>query len=342
MSNFQYFGGLEGGATHSKFVLYRSDGQVVARSEGEGTNQWLIGLDECCRRIHRMLLAAKETAKLDGGVQLKAVGLSMSGADEKESQEKLIKHIKDYYKEDYEEVFVASDTMGALFTATPDGGIVLIAGTGSNCQLINPDNTMRRCGGWGHLIGDEGSAYWITQLALKRLFDHDDSLNISNHNVECVRKIMHEYFQIKQNSGMLQYLYSNFEKSKIAGMCKHIAKGAEDGDDLCIDVFAEAGKVLAKHIIAVEPSIQQSLLTGKGGLHVVTVGSVWKSWKFLKPGFVEVMKRDRTDRRIHEVTLLALKQPASVGAASLGARAAKTSLPMDYDVNAEVFFHEKF
>jgi hypothetical protein len=48
----------------------------------------------------------------------------MSGADEKESQEQLIKHIKEQYKDDYEEVFVASDTWGALFTATPDGNIV--------------------------------------------------------------------------------------------------------------------------------------------------------------------------------------------------------------------------
>ncbi|KAK3579705.1 hypothetical protein CHS0354_031226 [Potamilus streckersoni] len=98
----------------------------------------------------------------------------------------------------------------------------------------------------------------------------------------------------------------------------------------------------AKHIVALKSKIHKSLLHCQGGLHVVCMGSVWKSWELLEKGFLEVLQSYPQNKRIKEISLLWLKQPASVGAASLGAKSTKFQLPMDFIANADCFFHKVF
>ncbi|XP_021355613.1 N-acetyl-D-glucosamine kinase-like [Mizuhopecten yessoensis] len=334
-STYEYFGGIEGGATHSKMVLFRSDGKVMAWTEGPSTNQWLVGQEECLKRVSQMVQEAKKIAGLDEDKPIKALGLAMSGADQKEAQQQIIDGMKSKYSQVSQNVAVSSDTNGSIATATATGGIVLIAGTGSNCQLVNPDGSTYRCGGWGHLIGDEGSAYWISQRAMKAYFDHEDNLHPLKCDVTFVRDTMLKYFKIEERNGLLHYLYTKFDKSFIAGLCKELAAGAtEKKDELCQQLFRDAGQILARHVLALEPKIDQKLL--EQGLSVVCVGSVWKSWDLMKQGFMKEI--ESRDHRIRHLSLCELKQSAAVGAAGIGATSVGSTLPLDYAANASVFF----
>jgi glucosamine kinase len=66
-----------------------------------------------------------------------------------------------------EEIVVHADATIALDDAFVDGaGILLIAGTGSIAYGRGPTGAVARCGGWGNVAGDEGSAFWIGRRAL--------------------------------------------------------------------------------------------------------------------------------------------------------------------------------
>ncbi|XP_077992249.1 N-acetyl-D-glucosamine kinase-like [Glandiceps talaboti] len=340
----EYFGGIEGGATHSKMVIMSSEGKVKAWSRGPSTNHWLIGIDECLNRIHNMVVDAKLTADIDLAIPLKSLGMSLSGGEQKEGQRKVIEGLKTTYPTISESYSMCTDTFGAIATASQSGGFVLISGTGSNCQLINPDGSVQGCGGWGHMLGDEGSAYWIAHKGVKIVFDEADNFQESPCDTSYVKKAMDDFFQITERHGILDHMYSKFNKSKFADFCVRLAEGArEQKDELCIWLFREAGKSLARHIVALGPKIDKSLLTAEGGLQVVCVGSVWKSWDLLKEGFLEGLKpRNEKDVEIEEISLLDLKESPAIGAAVIGAHDAGCKLNINYEANVDVFFHHKF
>ena len=65
------------------------------------------------------------------------------------------------------------------------------------------------------------------------------------------------------------------------------------GDELCIWLFREGGRQLGKHIRALSNNVSKELKEAEGGLNIVCVGSVWKSWELLKKGFLEGIKDER-------------------------------------------------
>jgi N-acetylglucosamine kinase-like BadF-type ATPase len=72
-------------------------------------------------------------------------------------------------------VLVVNDALIALVAGAKDApGIVIIAGTGSIVYGHNAGGEAARAGGWGHMIGDEGSGYWIGREALAAVMRASD------------------------------------------------------------------------------------------------------------------------------------------------------------------------
>lgn len=61
---------------------------------------------------------------------------------------------------------IGSDTQGSVAATSSNGGVTCIAGTGSNTLLVNPDGSKVQCGGWGYILGDEGSGRYIITVCI--------------------------------------------------------------------------------------------------------------------------------------------------------------------------------
>lgn len=329
MSEVMYFGGVEGGATHSNLTICDGTGKVVGTAKGLGTNHWTLGIEGCADRVLEMVRQAKDNAGIPQDRPLDSLGLTLSGCEQDSSNAELAARVREKNGCCARAIYVASDTAGSLYTGAPGGGMVVIAGTGSNALLRTPEGQQYGCGGWGYLLGDEGSAYWIAHRAVKVVFDDFDGLNPSPHSIHSVWEVIREHFDADTRADLLPHAYKHFNKPLFAAVTVKLAKLAYQGDALARHIFAEAGCSLAAHVIALAQH------TTVDRLRVVCVGSVWKSWDILKPGFLKELTRRRLQT---ELELVQLRVSSAMGAAWLAARHVNYELPRDDSAFCSVFY----
>lgn len=335
----KYFGGVQGGGTQSDAVILSASGEVVGQASGPGTNPWQVGFEQCVASISAMVAEAKRDAGLDPNQPLETLGMSLSGGEQPEAQKKIIEGLQTSHAHTSKHYHVCTDTFGSIATAFPNGGMVLISGTGSNCQLLNPGGDSPRCGGWGHMLGDEGSGYWIAHMAIKLVYDSEDGLAPAPYDITTVKTAIYEFFELKDRYDILDHLYGPaFRKSDVAAFCKPLAQLCRaTRDPLCLHIFHQAGLALGGHIHALIPKTDKSLLTQPGGLHIVAEGSVLSQcWDMLKEGFLEALEDEKL-----EFTIVILRVSSAVGAAALGAKEGGASLSQDFSSYTTTLFHYK-
>lgn len=340
MSTRPHYGGIDGGGSHSNLIVCNADGRIVANVTGPSTNHWQIGILECARRIADMVAEAKQSAGLADDVPLRTLGLSLSGCGTESVNTQLEMELRKSFANVADSYVVCVDTLGSVAASSPIGGLVLIAGTGSNAMLRNPDGRTYDCGGWGYLLGDEGSAFWIAHRAVKTVIDHLDGMERCAYDVQPVWRLVREHFGVATSKDMLEHCYGRFDKASYAKLCRllAVAASAEEADPLCVQLFREAGECLAKSTVALLPRVSVDLVRPENGgtLNVVCVGSVWKSWPLLRDGYNSVIERRASDWVQYDLRLIRLTQPVAMGAVYMAVDAAGEIVPRDYENNYRV------
>ena len=135
----------------------------------------LLGVPKVADLLVSLFHAAKVSAGIALDVPLASIGLCMSGFLQERVQVELRDALIERDAKLAEFYYIDNDSPGSVYTAAgPAGGLVIICGTGTMAQLIDPHGKAYNCGGWGHMFGDEASAYDIASSAIRRIFHASD------------------------------------------------------------------------------------------------------------------------------------------------------------------------
>ena len=155
--------GLDGGGTKTDCVLMDESGTVLARSKSGPSNPMRIGFGAALAAVREAAYQALAEAKR-GKRDASVICAGLAGTGQAVDAEKMRALLAAEFPGSL--INVCTDLELSLAAVPAGSAIVLVAGTGSAAIGRNERGEIARVGGYGPLMGDEGSAYDIGRRAV--------------------------------------------------------------------------------------------------------------------------------------------------------------------------------
>ena len=146
-------------------------------------------------------------------------------------------------------MLVVNDALVALEAGAPGApGVVLIAGTGSIAYGRNDHNQAARAGGWGYMLGDEGSGYWIGRAALRAVLREADRRGPATR----LTGLLLNYYGVSRAQDLIAQVYhGSLRPSAIAALAQCVMGAFSDGDSVAIGILRSAADQLESAALSV-------------------------------------------------------------------------------------------
>lgn len=246
--------GVDGGGTSTVALLGSDDGVPIGKGEAGPSNAKAVGNAAARQALQAAIGAAFHSAGLEvGPVAVACLGLA--GFDRPEDKQLL----GDWAQTGHwaERLLLVNDGDLVVAAGTPEGwGVGVIAGTGSIAVARTPDGRKARAGGWGHLIGDEGSAYGTVLAALKKVARRADRRDPSTNEPDPLTAHLCRALGISGPDQLVSALYApGFHRSKIAALAPAVLTAADLDPSIGLELLRPGGIELAQMAIAAAQAV---------------------------------------------------------------------------------------
>lgn len=240
------------------------DDRIIGRGRASAGNPLSVGFSDAAKAIREAITLTCGDAGHMHGCASRAI-LSIAGAANEGIREKFI----DWARSSgvAKRVAIVSDVLPVLAAGSTNCcGVALISGTGSVAFGRADDGRTHLRGGWGYLLGDEGSGYAIGRAALQHTLH---SLEISTTHRPLVDAVL-SAIGVNKVLELTRAIYgSPHPRVAIAAVAPHVITLADDGNtdaQSIIDFAAEdLAKLVARTAQAIEPIDPPLELAAAGG-----------------------------------------------------------------------------
>jgi N-acetylglucosamine kinase-like BadF-type ATPase len=234
---------IDAGGTKTVCLLADETGTVLAEARAGGANLQASGELSVEKILHEVM----EEAIGDRAIVPAAICLGIAGVDRPDDfavVRAIMKRIG--YKA---RVLVVNDALVALEAGAPgQPGVVIISGTGSICYGRNADGTAARSGGWGYVLGDEGSGYWIGRAAVRAVLRQEDRRGPAT----ALTPMLLEHFGVPRPQGLIHEIYhSNLKPAAIGALARSVQAAFNEGDEVAIGILRGAANELESSALSV-------------------------------------------------------------------------------------------
>jgi N-acetylglucosamine kinase-like BadF-type ATPase len=236
--------GIDAGGTKTVCLLADAQGAIVSEGRGAGANLHTAGE----LAVEKVLHESMEEAIGDRAITPSAICLGIAGVD-REDEARTVRAImrRIGYKS---RILVVNDALiGLVAGARDDPGIAINAGTGSIVYGRNAAFEAARAGGWGHMIGDEGSGYWIGREALAAVMRASDG---RGPDTQLSAEIL-LHFHVEDESRLPRIVYDREQpRASVAALGPIVQRVAALGDAVAMRILERAAEelVLAARSVA--------------------------------------------------------------------------------------------